>query len=465
MVELRLDLFPGLDPAAAVAACPLPVLVTLRSTAEGGQGPDDPALRKPVLEAARETGAAMVDLEQARDLPMLRDLGLPPEQIVLSWHDTEGTPDSLAETTAAMVAAGASLIKVVPTARTLRDLERVLRLFDTAGARRRRLLAFAMGPVGLATRFVAPLMGAPLAFAAWVEGAAAAPGQPTIPQLTSVLSHLRHPPERVYGVIGAEVASSLSPVLHSAGFAALGLPYLFLPLSVPHRAELSGLFAPLGETVLDRCGLPAHGFAVTTPYKADAARAATFAAPRVRRAGAANTLLLKPGRLVAENTDADGVVGCLTAHGLDPAGRRVLVQGTGGAARGAAVGLDLSGAEVLLRGREEARTRTVAEELGVAWIAPGDCGHDATLLVNATPLGATDGDGSPFGELEVVGAEAVLDMIYAPRPTPLVVLCRSTGTTCLDGREMLAYQGYAQFAAFTGELPPKAVMRAALGLP
>lgn len=465
LVELRLDLFPGLDPAAAVAACPLPVLCTLRSAAEGGKGPDDPTLRRPLLAAAREAGAAMVDLEQERDLPLLGALGLAPEQVVLSWHDPGGVPDNLVATAAAMLATPAALVKVVTTATTLRDLEPVLRLYEATGRRRRRLMAFAMGPVGIASRFLAPLLGAPLAFVAWAEGAAAAPGQPTVARLRSVIGHLRRPPDRVYGVVGANVASSLSPELHSAGFAALTLPYLFLPLSVPEPADLSELFVPRGETLLDRCSLPVHGLAVTAPYKTAAARAASLAAPRVRRADAANTLILKPGRLIAENTDADGVVGSLTAAGVDPAGHRALIQGTGGAARGAAVGLDLAGADVVLRGRDAARTRAVAEELGVAWIAPDDSAHDATLLVNATPLGSAPGDDSPFSEAEVTSADAVLDMVYAAHTTALAELAGARGTTLLDGREMLLHQGYAQFAAFTGELPPKAAMRAAVGLP
>ena len=67
IVELRADLFPGIDLGAAIRACPLPVLVTLRSSAEGGRGPTDSGERRVVLEAAREAGAALVDLEHERD--------------------------------------------------------------------------------------------------------------------------------------------------------------------------------------------------------------------------------------------------------------------------------------------------------------------------------------------------------------------------------------------------------------
>ena len=87
VIELRLDLFPDLDLRAAISASPLPVLATLRSTAEGGRGSDDPASRAGILTAARDAGAALIDLENARDAHLIDALGLTPEQVVLSWHD------------------------------------------------------------------------------------------------------------------------------------------------------------------------------------------------------------------------------------------------------------------------------------------------------------------------------------------------------------------------------------------
>ncbi len=118
VVELRLDLFPGIDIGAAISACPLPVLATLRSTAEGGRGPDDPATRSATLAAARDAGAALVDLEHARDTRLINALGLPPEQIVLSWHDPEGTPADLERIAAELLESPARIAKVIPPPRT-----------------------------------------------------------------------------------------------------------------------------------------------------------------------------------------------------------------------------------------------------------------------------------------------------------------------------------------------------------
>jgi shikimate dehydrogenase/3-dehydroquinate dehydratase type I len=462
LVEVRADLFGDLDLGEIVSASPLPVLVTLRSAAEGGRGPVDPGRREVALRRAHEAGAAVIDLEFNRDLPLLTSLGLSPEQVVLSWHHPTETPTDLARVADSMLATPARLVKVVPTACRLADLEKTLRLYTAASRRSHRLMAYAMGTVGIASRYLAPLLGAPVAFAAWTGSAPAAPGQLTVSQLERVIGHLQGPPQRLYGVVGGDVSTSLSPTLHAAGYGKEQLPFLFLPVSVPSEEDLGELFAPQGSTLFDRVGLMAAGWAVTAPHKRAAARAATLAAPRVRRAGAANTLILRPQQVVAENTDADGVVGSLRSRGIDPSGRRALVQGTGGAARGAAVGLDLAGATVSLRGRDSERTRSVADEIGVDWCAADQTPDGAELLLNATPLGTGADDPNPFSPGEVNEAKVVLDMLYADHPTRLAERAAAAGVPLIDGREMLLHQGYAQFAAFTGRLPPKDAMRAAL---
>lgn len=466
LVELRADLLPDLDLRTAVAACPLPVLVTLRSTAEGGLGPVDPESRRRVLTAARDAGTALVDLEHARDAHLMDKLGLAPEQVVMSWHDPEGTPTDLETIVAALHETRACIVKAIPTARSLADLERVLALhprFNHRRAHNRRLVTFAMDTVGIASRYLAPLLGPRLGFAAWSKDAAAAPGQLTIDRLEAVTGHLNGRPQRLFGVVGADVGHSLSPLLHNAGYRALGIPDLFIPVSVPDPDELSELFTDLGTTLFDRVGLPARGWAVTTPYKAVAAAAAELAAPRVRRAEAANTLILRERGMAADNTDADGVVASLRRLGIDPQGLTAVVQGTGGAARGAAVGLHLAGAEVFLRGRDGDRSREIATMIEVESLAPGARPKRAEILVNATPVGSAVGDPPPFADDEIAAATAVVDMVYADVPTALVEHARQAGVATADGIDVLVRQAFAQFAAFTTRLPPKAAMLASVG--
>ncbi len=466
IVELRADLFPGLDLRSAITACPLPVLVTHRSSAEGGRGPDSGGERKCLLEAARNAGAALIDLEDSRDRRFIDELGLAPEQCVLSWHDARGTPSDLETIAQRMLASRVRWVKVVPTARSVADLATLLalhRTFNELPPQRRRLMALAMGAPGIASRYLAPLLGPPIAYAAWCAGAEAAPGQLTAERTQAVISHLQGRPQRLYGVVGADVSTSLSPALHSAAYRAMGEPLLLLPISVPDAGELSQLFTVRGSTVFDAAGIEPWGWAVTSPYKRAAAAAADRHAPRVLRAGAANTLLLGQDFVTAENTDADGVVGSLTAAGLEIRGRTALVQGTGGAARGAAVGLHLAGAEVVLRGRSTDATRSKADAIGVEACAPDAFPEHATVLVNATPLGSRTGDPLPFTDREMAAAEAVVDMVYRDDgETELAVRVREAGGVLVDGREVLLHQGIAQIAAFTQKVPSKEAMRESL---
>jgi shikimate 5-dehydrogenase len=252
--------------------------------------------------------------------------------------------------------------------------------------------------------------------------------------------------------------------MHAAAYRALGLPFLFVPVSIEDPDELLSVFAPAGHTVFDAVGLASAGWAVTTPYKRDAWVAATLIAPRVERAMAANTMILRQDGIMVDNTDADGIVGSLVSADIDPVGRPAVVQGTGGAGRGAAVGLDLAGADTWLRGRKTDHTRDVAEALAVRWLEPEQPAPDGAVLVNATPLGSAESDPSPFSESEVEGASAVLDMVYGEAAGALEKMAEGHGVPYLDGRTVLAHQGFAQFAAFTGQLPPKEEMIRALKL-
>ena len=467
LIEVRLDLFPGLDLEALVAACPIPVLATLRSTAEGGQGPTDGRERRRRLASAREAGALLIDVEWQRDRDTARALGLAPEQVVASWHDPSATPAELEEIAAGLLSqSNAAWVKVVPTADTVADLERVLALYSPdrflSKAQRRRLLAFAMGPIGIPSRYLAPLLGAPLAFAAWSDAAAAAPGQVHVARMESAIGHLTAAPRTLYGVIGADVSASLSPTLHGAAFRTANRPECLIPVNVPDAEALGHFFASRGNTLFDRIGVPTGGWAVTSPYKIAAAQTATMVTPRVKRSGAANTLLLRAAGMVGENTDGDGVVGALTALGYSVSGTTALVQGSGGAARGAAVGLDLAGASVSIRSRDDDRARALAAEAGVDWVRNQDR-IEIDILVNATPLGRCSGDPLPFRQSEVDVAGAVVDMVYAEHETELVTVATDAGATVVDGRTMLAFQGIAQHAAFTSAMPPREAMLEAVG--
>lgn len=464
-VELRADLLdPEADLAPLIAACPRPVLLTLRSSAEGGRGPVDPPARRRFFERAVRWPAALWDAEAARDAELLGTV-VPRERAVVSAH-WEATPADLEERVRGLLSYGTALAKAVPAAGSLADVLAVLSLdagLDHGDRGKRRAVVFSSGEAGRATRLLAPLLGAPVAYAAWSAERPAAAGQYTPEELLALIGHLSGRPRRLFAVLGRPLSSSLSPRMHNAAYRALGLPNLMVPLEVNDDKELDELLAPGGETALDDLGLPAGGYAVTMPCKEAALARCTLAAPRARRARSVNTVLPRLDKVLGDCTDIDGITAALSEAGAEAGGRRALVLGAGATARAAVVAMDLAGAQVSVQARDGEAARALAAELGVG-VADGGSSAGAEVVVNATPAGR-DGAPDPFLEaLAMSRGAAVVDLPYGAQPTFLEVLARQRGWRYVSGREVLLFQGIAQFAAHNGVAPPVAAMAQALGL-
>ena len=237
---------------------------------------------------------------------------------------------------------------------------------------------------------------------------------------TTLVGLLRWPP-----------APSLSPPMQNAGFAALGLDWLYVPLPTPPEA--------LGDAVR---GLVAMGFAganVTIPHKRAVLEHCDELDDVARWAGSVNTLVIRDGRVTGSSTD-----GLAVTSRLDARGRRALVLGTGGAAKAATAALRDAGAEVLELGRRDPGWPPSAEGF--------------EILVNATPV-KDELIVRPRAGMQVV------DMAYNPdgRPTALVAAAlEARCDPCVDGLDVLLAQGAASFERWTGEAAPLDAMREAL---
>jgi len=466
MVELRADLLPAeADLSGLVAAARLPVMLTLRSRAEGGRGFDEPERRRAFFSRAAELPVALFDLEAARDVDLVGRV-IPAERVVLSTHFPSAVPPDLEERTAKALSVGTRLVKIVPHARSVADVVSVLRLAETlerTPPSRRRVVVFATGEAGRLTRVLGPLLGAPLGYAAWSSERVAVEGQFEPSALLALVGHLTGRPRWVFLVVGRDVGASLSPFMHAAAYRALGLPSVFVPLEVTAAEDLDSLICPLGESCLDQLGLPLGGLAVTMPWKGEAVRRCSVVAPRAQRAGAVNTVLPRPGKVLGDCTDIDGISRVLLERGVELAGSRVLVLGTGGAARAAVVAMQLAGATPLVAARDAAKAARMGMELGAESVDPADA-EQVGVLINATPAGLA-GQNSELLESVRLGQQAVaVDLPYGAAPTVLEELAGSRGWIYVGGREVLLYQGVSQFAAMSGVAPPVRAMASVLGL-
>lgn len=254
---------------------------------------------------------------------------------------------------------------------------------------------------------------------------------------------------------GWPVGHSRSPAMHNAALEAVGLTgwrYQLLPIP-PER---------FAETIPALPGAGFRGVNVTIPHKHAALALATAPTDRARAIGAANTLIFEPdGRIVADNTDAPGLVAALP---FTPAERTALVLGAGGSARAVVWALLHAGArEVRVWNRTPERARALSEELGAVAVARAE---PADLLVHCTASGLDPSEDAfkplPLNADDLTRYECVVDLVYRDTETSLVRAARASGVRFVAGRELLVRQGALSFELFTGRSAPIDLMRRAV---
>jgi len=272
---------------------------------------------------------------------------------------------------------------------------------------------------------------------------------------------------RVIGIFGDPVDHSLSPRMHNAAFRALGLDYVYVPFRPRQRTIVAAVEAirALGLT----------GVNVTVPFKGDVIAHLDHVSETARAVGAVNTIVNRDGELLGENTDVPGFAAALASAGFRARGKRVLVIGAGGAARGVVHALLTGGAaEVVVANRTRSRatelrkvfatdrTRIRIETLEIL----ADEGFLATrhLVVNSTSVGLHGGGFRDYAARATPKACVHFDLAYREGLTPFLKLSRAARRPLIDGRHMLLHQGAVAFRLFTGKRPPIDVMARAIGI-
>ena len=272
---------------------------------------------------------------------------------------------------------------------------------------------------------------------------------------------------KIFGIIGHPVSHSLSPLMQNAAFEALRLPYCYLPFEVPADGLQRAVQAILPLGIL--------GMNVTIPHKEAVIPFLDSLAPEAQAIGAVNTIEVLSGRLIGHNTDGKGFLRSLSEMEVDPSGKRVILLGAGGAAKGVAISLAETGlSEIILINRNLERAKALADRLTSLHprlkisllgrnFERSDVRNDTpTLLINATPLGMKEDDPSPFPLSFLDPSWVIADLVYRPDETALLMAARKAGSKIIPGLGMLLYQGALAFEIWTRKKAPIEVMRAAL---
>lgn len=269
------------------------------------------------------------------------------------------------------------------------------------------------------------------------------------------------------GVIGNPVEHSLSPAIHNAAFQQLRLNLVYLAFRVETIGEAIRGLRALGGF---------RGASVTIPHKVSSIPFLDEVDPTARHIGAINTIVAKQGTLIGYNTDATGALRALRG-GVGPlAGKRIVMVGSGGAARAIAfalagepglVGLTLLGVDAnertLLTADLRSKTSLSVEEAHLNDAVLAKTLPASQILVHCTPIGMSpkiEGTCVPASALHP--GLAVMDIVYNPRETQLLKDARQAGCVTIPGLEMFLHQAAAQFELWTNHTAPADVMRAVL---
>ena len=266
--------------------------------------------------------------------------------------------------------------------------------------------------------------------------------------------------EKHYAVIGHPIEHSLSPEMHKAGYEALGVNAQY------YRFDVEPSHLP--EAIEGLCALGFSGWNVTLPHKEHIIPLLDVLTPQAKRAGAVNTVKIQEGLRIGHNTDGVGFVRSVEDELNGFKGKKAVLLGAGGAAKGIALALAEQGMKVHILNRKlekaEALVEVIQREGGTATagaLAPGGWLEEVDLLVQTTSVGL-HGEPFPFSVQGISEQALVVDIIFNPSETAFLQEAKQQGCRTLNGLGMLLYQGAYAWEFWLGGQAPVEAMRQAL---
>ena len=454
LVEFRFDLMKILPSNISFFnKLPIPKIATLRTVQQGGKYSGTEHARLVFFQSAIRGGFEYIDLEHDSPLLSKRETELKGSKIICSYHDLNGTPspNQIVDILVRCAAKG----DVPKAAFKVGSMSALLDLIDAA-----RLFSYTekdfsligMGELGELTRVCASEMGIGFTYASLERGKEAAPGQVDIQTMKRLSGeHI------VTGIVGNPLSHTLSPAMHNAAFATLGIPgrYVVLP-TMEH--ELETLLQVAVELRL-------RGFNVTIPHKQSILPLLDRLDPSAERIGAVNTVLIEDGHFIGHNTDVYGATMALRSAGVEGKGLKALVIGAGGASRAVVSALSDMGTKIFICNRTKEKAESLTRSFKNARSIEIDDAHkdEFDIVVNCTPLGMLGfPDELPIGTEVFRSGQIVMDTIYNPPKTRFLAEAERKGAVTINGEGMLVHQGLKAFEIFTAKQASYEVMLNAL---
>lgn len=268
---------------------------------------------------------------------------------------------------------------------------------------------------------------------------------------------------RIYGIFGDPIQHTFSPSMHNLAFETIGLNAVYLPFHV--------LPANLKEAVEGLRSLQIQGINVTVPHKTAIIPYLDEITLSAKRIGAVNTIRNDEGKLIGTNTDGEGFLNSLEEISFSPTQKTILLLGAGGSSRAILVALAQANvAEIFIWNRSAHKAQHLAQEFQTEFpqlkinavqkieeLQP----YPIDLLVNTTSVGMNGVD-SVLNLEQWSGIQHVVDIIYHPRKTPLLLQASEKKIASMNGLGMLLYQGVLAFEFWTQQKAPIQQMKTQL---
>lgn len=253
-----------------------------------------------------------------------------------------------------------------------------------------------------------------------------------------------------FALIGNPVEHSLSPVMHNAVFALMGINARYIAL----RTDTAG------EAVNRILTSDIRGGSITIPHKVAMMEYLDDISESARKIGAVNTFVHRDGILKGDNTDWIGLVRSLKEL-TTIKHKTIAILGAGGAARAAVYGIVQEGGTPIILNRTEQKGMELAEEFDCTY-HPLKNIHDiqADVLINTTPVGMSPAvDAAPVTGDILKNFTRVMDILYNPLKTTLLKEAEAAGCSVINGLSMFVHQGAEQIRIWTGRTPPNDFMK------
>lgn len=464
IVELRCDYLDRSE-QLAVRKFPgivgVPTILTIRRKCDGGLYDGGESGRTIIFSKALAMASpdpknnfAYIDFEEDYHVSSLQDAALAfGTKIIRSYHDMEKPVTGLAKRMEELSRNNFEIPKIAFMPKTLDDVTQLFR--EAKNLKDNNHILIAMGPLGLPSRILSTKLGNYLTYCSAEETIHNTNGIFHItPNELNDLYHFKKIDEntKIFGITGWPLTHTSSPQIHNAGYEKTGLNAVYIPVKAEKIRE--------ALTFANEVGM--EGLSVTVPHKENLLTYVADQDETVRDIGAANTIVKKDEHWRAYNTDAPGFERSLLEFigKKNLRGKKVAIIGAGGAAKAVCYAVKHLKGKACVFNRTVTKAKSLADKYGFKFAPLNTTSSHllqkySDIIIQTTSIGMNatlpvTAENDPLYFYDFNGHETVIDIVYTPATTPLMVHAQQAGCRTLNGFNMLKYQGYLQFKHFTG---------------